>query len=202
MTAQRTTPDPVADSATGARDLAILDAARGLVIRYGVRRTTAQDIADAAGISRMTFYRAMGSVDSAVLATLTREFRREINAVLASAPAGTARERLVHLGTAGILAFERSDLITAVRESDPELLTPYLSDRLGHSQDIVLDAIAGLLAEGVRDGSLSPRPGDELSILLAIQGVAVASRMLRRTGQLDAAIDRLGDMLHAYLTRD
>jgi AcrR family transcriptional regulator len=52
---------------------AVLDAAAGCYLRLGVAKTTAADIAAAAGISRATLYRRFGSHESIFLAVLERE---------------------------------------------------------------------------------------------------------------------------------
>jgi AcrR family transcriptional regulator len=52
---------------------AVLDAAGGCYLRLGVAKTTAADIAAAAGISRATLYRRFGSHESIFLAVLERE---------------------------------------------------------------------------------------------------------------------------------
>ena len=52
---------------------AVLDAAAGCYVRLGVARTTAADVARAAGISRATLYRRFGSHEAVFLAVLTRE---------------------------------------------------------------------------------------------------------------------------------
>ncbi len=52
---------------------AVLDAAADCYLRFGVAKTTAADIAAAAGMSRATLYRRYGSHESIFLAVLTRE---------------------------------------------------------------------------------------------------------------------------------
>jgi TetR/AcrR family transcriptional regulator len=52
---------------------AVLDAAARCYLRLGVAKTTAADIAAAAGISRATLYRRFGSHESIFLAVLERE---------------------------------------------------------------------------------------------------------------------------------
>jgi AcrR family transcriptional regulator len=51
----------------------VLDAAAACYVRLGVARTTAADVARAAGISRATLYRRFGSHEAIFLAVLTRE---------------------------------------------------------------------------------------------------------------------------------
>lgn len=181
------------------RDDLILDAVREAVIRHGVRRTTANDIAEGAGISRMTFYRAMGSVDEAVLRTLTREFAQGTAAARSHSTAATARERLVEFAIDSVRTFALSPLIRSIGERDPELLVPYVTDRFGSSQTIVLDAITALIAEGEADGTIRPRPGMATSVLVTLQGFGLSSKILAARGELEHCFTELRTMLNAYL---
>ena len=177
----------------------LLAATRDAVVLHGVRRTTANDIAERAGISRMTFYRRMGSVENAVLATLTHEFGSYAGTVRAGAPAGTGRERLVHFAVESVRAFATSELLVSIAERDPEFLIPYVTDRFGASQQIVLDQLRTLLQDGVADGSIEATAGTATTVLLALQGVALSSRVLLKMGAFEDALAELGKMLERYL---
>ena len=54
----------------------LLDAARACLERYGLSKTTVEDVARAAGLSRATVYRMVGSRDALVLAVAAREAER------------------------------------------------------------------------------------------------------------------------------
>jgi AcrR family transcriptional regulator len=54
----------------------VLDAAEECLKRFGLSKTTAEDIARAAGLSRATVYRQFGSRDAIVAAVTTREAER------------------------------------------------------------------------------------------------------------------------------
>lgn len=54
----------------------ILDAAAEQLVRYGVRRTTMDDVARAARVGRNTVFRRLGSKDDLVRAVVERELRR------------------------------------------------------------------------------------------------------------------------------
>lgn len=177
----------------------LLAATRESVILHGVRRTTANDIAERAGISRMTFYRRAGSVENAVLATLTEEFRAATDTLRASGPDGTGRERLVHFAAASVRVFATSPLLASIAERDPEFLIPYVTDRFGASQQLVLEELNTRLDAGVHDGSISAREGTATLVLLALQGVAISSRVLLKNHAFDDALDELGIMLDSYL---
>jgi AcrR family transcriptional regulator len=184
------------------REDLILDAVREAVIRHGVRRTTANDIAEGAGISRMTFYRAMGSVDEAVLRTLTREFAVVTAQARSGATASTARERLVDFAVESVRTFAMSPLIRSIGERDPELLMPYVTDRFGSSQAIVLDAIAAFIAEGEADGTIQSRPSLATTVLVTLQGFGLASKILAARGELEPCFTELRILLGAYLAAE
>ncbi len=185
---------------TGERDEKLLAATRESVILHGIRRTTAHDIADRAGISRMTFYRRMGSVDNAVLQTLTREFQSYASTVHAGTPEGSGRSRLLHFAIEGVRIFATSELLTSIGERDPEFLIPYVTDRFGKSQQLILDQLNALIADGVSDGTVEAGPGTPTALLLALQGVALSSRMLLRMDAFEDAVAELRKMLERYLT--
>lgn len=191
MTSQRTSPQV---------DEKLLIAIRDSVVLHGVRRTTANDIAERAGISRMTFYRRMGSVENAVLAALTQEFRSYTGAVLIEAPAGTGRERLVHFAVESVRVFATSELLGSIAERDPEFLIPYVADRFGASQQIILEQLHALLDAGAADGSVESAAGSAATLLLAVQGVALSSRLLLKMGTFDDSLTELRKMLERYLT--
>ena len=195
-------------------DERLLAATRDAVVVHGVRRTTANDIAERAGVSRMTFYRRMGSVENAVLAALTEEFRRyagEAGAGAAAGPAGTAaagstaaagtgREQLVRFAVESVRVFATSELIASIAERDPEFLIPYVTDRFGASQQLILERLHALLGAGAADGSIEASDGTATALLLAVQGVALSCRVLRKTGAFEGALAELGKMLERYLT--
>lgn len=181
-------------------DDTLLAATRESVVLHGVRRTTANDIAERAGISRMTFYRRMGSVENAVLAALTQEFGSHANAVRSGTPAGTGRSQLVHFAVESVRVFATSELIASIAERDPEFLIPYVTDRFGASQQLILDQLHSLLEAGVADGSIEAAEGTATALLLAVQGVALSSRVLLKMDAFEATLAELGKMLERYLT--
>src|SRR3954469_3171446 len=66
-------PDRHGDGPPTAELEAVLDAATACYLRFGVDKTTAVDIAKAAGISRATLYRRHGTHETIFLAVLVRE---------------------------------------------------------------------------------------------------------------------------------
>lgn len=181
-------------------DATLLSATRDSVVLHGVRRTTANDIAERAGISRMTFYRRMGSVENAVLATLTQEFRSYANTIRIGMPTGTGRQELVHFAVECVRVFATSELLASIAERDPEFLIPYVTDRFGASQQLILDQLRTLLDAGVADGSIEASCGTATTLLLILQGVALSSRVLLKTDVFEESLAELAKMLERYLT--
>ena len=61
--------------ATSGRE-AVLDAAQSCLQRFGLAKTTVEDVAQAAGLSRATVYRQFGSRDALLLAVAARDAER------------------------------------------------------------------------------------------------------------------------------
>src|SRR5437763_3928645 len=149
MTSKRHTPDGRSGVATaspagragGDRGIpdAVLSATRAAVLAVGVRRTTLTDVARRAGVSRMTLYRMVPDVSTLILEVMTREFAALLSAAEGRASRRrTARARIVAttVDVAGRLPCE--PLFRRVLDVDPELLLPYLTDRIGSTQLIAV----------------------------------------------------------------
>src|SRR5438874_7779472 len=155
MTSQRHNRDVVADGdATAERPIPteVLEATRAAVLAVGVRRTTLTDVARRAGVSRMTLYRLVPDVATLVLEVMTREFAALLDAAEAgSARRRTARARIVATTVEVVRRLPDEALFRRVLDVDPELLLPYLTDRIGSTQRIAVARMRRVLAEGVAD---------------------------------------------------
>ncbi|MFD0692360.1 TetR/AcrR family transcriptional regulator [Actinomadura fibrosa] len=135
-------------------DDTVLDAARDCVLAVGVRRTTLTDIARRAGVSRMTLYRRWPDVRTIVADLMTREWVGIGASVQAPDDGGPVRPRLVDGLVAGVRAFRADPLLRKIVEVDPELLLPYVLDRLGASQRRFLELFEEALNAGHADGTI------------------------------------------------
>ncbi len=206
MTAKRHTVNGAARVA----DDRLLDAARGCVLDVGFRRTTLTDVARRAGVSRMTLYRRFADVRQLVADLMTREFTELLHGVTATLPdRGTHRDLLVARATASIAALWSNPLLGRVLDVDPELLLPYLVDRVGATQRLVEPALRADVEAGQADGSI--RAGDPIvitrSLYLVLQSFALSVRpALSDLGEPDRAKDRLlaelASVLHGSLRPD
>jgi AcrR family transcriptional regulator len=187
---------------TSIRHTDILDAARDSMLAVGVRRTTLTDVARRAGISRMTVYRRYPDVAALFSDLMVREFGEVLaTAIRAGASCRTARTRLVAEAVAGVRAVQENPLFTKVVDLEPELLLPYVVDRVGMNQRMAIDRFAELLKVGHADGSIRRgEPAEQaLALLLVIQSFALASRPMRAESDPGRLLDELERMLDSYL---
>lgn len=133
---------PVTQEATRER---IVDAAEKCFARYGVAKTTVEDIAVAAGMSRATVYRAFaGGRDEVILAVLLADLRRFLDALADRLRGQTSVEDAIVDGIVDAVAFARDEPRVGL------LLAP---DAAGHTQAAVAGAaerVLDLCADYVR----------------------------------------------------
>ncbi|SDC99407.1 TetR/AcrR family transcriptional regulator [Rhodococcus tukisamuensis] len=188
----------VRDAAPSVDDL-ILDAARTCVLEFGLRRTTLAEIARRAGVSRPTVYRRWPDTRAVVGDLLTREIRQALPEM--SGPHG-AREQLVN-GVVEVAEKVRTHpLFVKIVRSDPELLVPYIVDRLGASQRAIIDVLTPVVDAGQRDGSI--RAGDPAAlatmVLLIAQSAVQSAGIVADVLSPDALVEELRLAVDAYLT--
>jgi AcrR family transcriptional regulator len=187
---------------TSIRHTDILDAARDSMLAVGVRRTTLTDVARRAGISRMTVYRRYPDVTALFSDLMIREFGEVLRAaVAAGARRRSARHRLVAEAVAGVRAIQDNPLFAKVLDLEPELLLPYVVDRVGINQRMAIERFAELLRAGYVDGSIRRGEPDEqaLALLLVIQSFALASRPMRAESDPVRLLEELERVLDSYL---
>jgi AcrR family transcriptional regulator len=180
---------------------AVLEATRASVLAVGVRRTTLTDVARRAGVSRMTLYRLVPDVTTLILEVMTQEFA----ALLTDSEAAAARKRSARARiVAGTVEVARrlpdEPLFRRVLDVDPELLLPYLTDRVGSTQRLAAAHVRRMLAEGVADGSVRRTDLDVLamSMVLTVSAFVVSARLLDGVGR-EAALAELGRLLDGWL---
>ncbi|HEY4022760.1 MAG TPA: TetR/AcrR family transcriptional regulator [Pseudonocardiaceae bacterium] len=188
--------------ATRVAEDTLLDAARTCVLSVGVRRTTLTDIARQAGVSRMTVYRRFADVTSVMAALMTREFTALLSEAAESAAGWPdARGQLVASTVAGVRALQANPLMISVLERDPELLLPYLVERIGSTQRLIEAVLVERIKAGHRDGSV--RAGDPArqarAIFLTGQSFVISHRAATADQDGDALLAELGTLLDRTL---
>jgi AcrR family transcriptional regulator len=183
--------------APSAADLA-LDAARESILAVGWSRTTLTEVARRAGVSRMTIYRKWPDMGALLADLMTREWAGLVHVDTS----GDALERLVRSAVGTVRAVRGNPLFARIIELDPERLLPYLLERPGRSQGLVLTTVVEQVRAGQESGAV--RAGDPQllarSIVLACHGFALSAQTMTRPGVSVAALDgELATMLEGYL---
>jgi AcrR family transcriptional regulator len=176
----------------------ILAAAASCVRDFGVERVTLAEIARRAGVSRPTVYRRWPDTQ-AILASLLTD--RIVGAWRDVHSRAAGREALVQriVGVAGRL--RRDDLILTVLRSAPDLAMVYITDRLGTSQQIVIDLVADELRNAQSDKTVRPGDPRELAamVLLITQSAIQSAQIVEPILGSDALTAELAHALNGYL---
>jgi AcrR family transcriptional regulator len=155
---------------TDATTEAILDATRASVLDFGIRRTTLTDVARRAGVSRMTVYRRYPDVDAVLRDLMTREFGQALAEIAGRTDGRDGRARVVARVLALVDVLASHPLMTKIVDAEPELLLPYVLDRMGETQRTGIALAEHDIAAGQADGSIraaQPRVLAQTLLLIA-----------------------------------
>jgi TetR/AcrR family transcriptional regulator, repressor for uid operon len=124
---------------------ALLDAAYDLFSRHGIQRTTMDDVARRAGLSRITVYRRAGSKEALVERVVLREFRRYVDQFLLDvADAASVEERVVRGFVSSLRAVRTNPLMSGLLAEEPQALVSLL-ETTGDTLATVATFVAGQL---------------------------------------------------------
>jgi AcrR family transcriptional regulator len=176
----------------------ILEAAAYCVIAYGVDRVTLAEIARRARVSRPTVYRRWPDTRSILAALLTRRITGALDEVPSR---GVGRETLVERVVAVAEHLRRDDVVMSVLRKAPDLAMVYIAERLGTSQQILLDAVASDIKLAQEEGSV--RSGDPRQLaamcLLITQSTIQSGQIVAPILDADALDVELAHSLNGYL---
>ena len=181
-----------------AADLA-LDAARQSILDLGWSRTTLTEVARRAGVSRMTIYRKWPDMGALLGDLMTREWA---DLVQVDTTGATALDRLVRSAVSTVQAVRANPLFARIVEVDPELLLPYLLQRAGRSQRLVIDALVTQIRLGQAAGEVRAGEPELLarSIVLASHGFVLSVATMTGAGVSRSKLDdELATLLEGYL---
>jgi len=176
----------------------IIDAAAECVTAFGVDRVTLAEIARRAGVSRPTVYRRWTDTRSILGSVLTA---RITNALKDIEVLGTDRSAVVRRIVALAATLRDDEVIMSVLRTGPDLAMVYIAERLGTSQQILLEVLADALATAQREGSV--RAGDPRQLaamcVLIVQSAIQSAQLVAPILDV-AALDReLAHTLNGYL---
>ena len=147
---------PVAADATARR---VVDAATRQLELFGIQRTTMEDVARRAGVSRVTVYRHFPTKDLLVEAVVLRQvqfFLADLGALMDSLKSD--EERIVEGFVFTVQTLGQHTLLQRLLEAEPELILPQLTTGAGpliaFARSQIVDYLRPRFA-GVPDGELA-----------------------------------------------
>ena len=132
----------------------ILDTAVEVFTEFGFKRSTMEDVARRAGLSRVTIYRRFQDKDALVQAVILRESRTSLRAIIQEISAlKTTEDRFVRGFVSTVSMARRHPLLSKLISGEHEIVLP-MSVRLSASQAIDLgrDYMAGIIIDLQKHG--------------------------------------------------
>ncbi|MFB4315040.1 TetR/AcrR family transcriptional regulator [Actinomadura sp. 21ATH] len=134
----------------------VLDAAYEQFCRMGIQRSTMEDVARRAGVSRITVYRRFATKDALVEQVVRREFRRYFDRFLTDIQrAETAADRVVLGFVSSLRAIRGNPLIGGLIDAETDLLVSAMISDGGHTLATVRRFVAGQLRQEQRAGNVA-----------------------------------------------
>ncbi|MDQ1038855.1 TetR/AcrR family transcriptional repressor of uid operon [Streptomyces sp. V3I8] len=154
----------------------LLDAAYEQFCRMGIKRSTMTDVAQQAGVSRITVYRRFATKDQLVEQVVRREFRRYFDRFVEDVrDAETVADRVVLGFASSLRAIRHNALIGGLIAAEPDALVPSMTGDEGRTLSVVQQFVASRLRQEQSAGNIS---GDVEVNMLAEMMVRVSASFL------------------------
>lgn len=164
----------------------LADAALRLLARQGFEKTTVDELAAAAGVSRRTFFRYFASKEDVLISSVAVVFEgilAEVAARPAGEPAAVAIREALKTVAMEDFADDREKSVAVIRHTQD---VPALRARFAERLDLLRDELAVVLAR--RAGREAPIPRDQFAAGLGLLAFAGALQQWAATdGRADPA---------------
>ncbi|MDN5743849.1 MAG: TetR/AcrR family transcriptional regulator [Nocardioidaceae bacterium] len=147
----------------------------------------------------MTIYRAWPDMPALLGDLMTREWGDVVAARLDPTVA-VAPDAVAEAIVTTVRALRENELFTRILTLDPELLLPYLLDRRGRAQQLILDVLGTVIDTGQQQGTIRAGAVAPLArgLVLAAHGFVLSAHTM-----VDGTVDpqALESELHALVVR-
>ncbi len=148
----------------------ILDAADEQFQKWGVQRSTMEDVARQAGVSRITVYRRFATKDELVEQVILREFRRYFDRFLVDiTTAATPGDRVVLGFVSSLRALRGNPLIGTLITAEPNQFVSSLIGDGGRAVAMVREFVVMQLRQEQRAGTIAQELRIELIAELMVR---------------------------------
>jgi TetR/AcrR family transcriptional regulator, repressor for uid operon len=177
----------------------ILDAAFELFCHMGIARSTMEDVARRAGVSRITVYRRFATKSVLVDQLIRREIRRYFDQFRRDIEhAHTAADRVVLGFVSSLRAFRRNPLIGGLMAADPNALIPSTIGDGGRTLATVREFVAGQLRREQDAGNVAPTVNVDIVAELMVRVCSSFLVIPSHIVDLDDE-EQLGDVARQFL---
>ncbi len=133
----------------------VLEAARGLFKRYGYQKTTMEDIARAAGITKPTVYTYFKGKEDILNGLVEWEASQVLAAGLSSQDENAgAPERLARMFLATDDFLKNDTFLQGIVSRDPDIVTPEVISIAFAFERQIIEALTGILEKGMTEGTV------------------------------------------------
>jgi AcrR family transcriptional regulator len=186
------------------RRLMLLEAARDVILRFGYRKATLDDIAAEAGVSRATLYNYFPNKEELIRSIVAMEIERLSEALAASVdPADPADARLRALVQARYAHLRRIKALYQVVMGIARDVLPVAMGEIEAFQAAQIAGLAALLREGIDAGRFRQVDPDLFAqaLLSALRGLDDAFMFENRESAADGASLLLDTLLDGLVLR-
>lgn len=151
-------------------------------VEYGIRRSTIEDVATRAGVSKMTVFRRFQNKQGLVQVVIAREIRRAMEQLDDVWEREQTLEQRLVLGLSFAVSFVRGHpLLDRLLRSEPELLLPLLTVDGAPALALYRELIAKRLQAEVSAGRAAPADLDQAAEVIARLAMSL---LLTREGKI------------------
>lgn len=204
MSPSRATPPAPASVERETRS-AVLDAAAERFARFGPRKTTMEEVARTAGVSRATVYAHFGSKDALYEALLDRATQEFVGAAEACIDApGRARRKLRRVVELAREAYAGSPvLLGAVTDDDEMRIAGIAAEAVGRHEARVIALLERVLTQGIEMGEIRALDPRATAYLMYHLGNVLVVREVsgRRDFPFRRILDAMDDLINHGLAK-
>lgn len=148
-------PTGAAEEREASRRADILEAARGLFERYGFKKTTMDEIARAAGITKPTIYTYFKGKKDILVGLVEWEASQVLQAGLATRnEKASAPEQLAGMFLAVDDFLRKDTFLQGIATRDPDIITPEVINIAFGFERRIIEAVAKILEQGMGEGTV------------------------------------------------
>jgi AcrR family transcriptional regulator len=183
----------------------LVEATAATIARFGLRKSTLEDIGKAIGVSKAAVLYHFHSKEELIAAVVDHEYRRFLDRLKEALERETTAEG--KLRAFGLERFqyirERLSAYGEVTKEILESVMPLVRATLVRQREEELNLLRGILTEGMRSGELAPGDPELIAVasLAALAGLYDAFLLYGRESRIDEGMEQLFRLMMDGLRR-